>query len=334
MTTGAVGPSTEAPSPMVCLQPQAMANQSDLGSVSVHVMSGWTQSAEAVACSSQPVTEQMQSTCKEEKGCAFEQQQQQQQQQQQSCDARQQVLGQHTPNYPKEVPHHATSDQKAQRPAFATVCSSAPDELQGASASIAQSSQQTTCATPQQRLAHERPHTVQRFSDNAWGPTSSSALLQPARHAALGSRTLQDAAALQHNAAPSNSQLLMHRPLARRVVKTQIQLPAQHERSTFAKSEQLQLSRQLVHRDTSLSGTGEREGLVTVPTMICYPPTQPWVPRSFIQYVGDPPVEQMGVDSQCEDVGTCAPQEPVETQKARAKKPKKRLCPMRKCGCC
>ena len=176
----------------------------------------------------------------------------------------------------------------------------------------------------QRRSPRVPPHTLQR--------ASSTTLLQPAVEAVLGSQVLKDTAAMQHNTLPLDSQSLMYRPLARRVVKTQIQLPAQHERSTLTKPEQLQLSQQPVCSDTpsyALSGIAEHEGLVSVPTMLCYPP-----PRSFVHLVGDSLVEQTVVDSQRNIAVRCAPQATVVAKSAQVKKPNKCLCIKRESCCC
>jgi len=136
----------------------------------------------------------------------------------------------------------------------------------------------------------------------------------------------------------------MYRPLARRVVKTQIQHVVQQDRSTLTKPAQLQLSQQPVCHDTpadALTGIGEHEGLVSVPTMIsvpamvCYSPAQSCVPpRSFVCLVGDHPVEQTVVDSQRRVAVTCAPQATVVRRSATAKKLKKLLSTKRQCSCC
>jgi len=267
-----------------------MAGQPDLGSVSRHVISGWLQSAEPVAPCSKLLTEQRPSTCKEDEGSAFVKQQQQQQQQ--SCDAGQQELGEHNPNYPTLLQH----------------------------------------------MAHEQPHTVRCLSNQPQNAASSSALLQPAVQATRGTPVFQGAAALQHNAVPLNSQPFLYRPLAQRAIKKQIQHPVQHERSTLAKLEQLQLSQQPVQKDApadSLSSTGEEEGLLSVQTMLCYPPAESWLPPgSFVHLVGDVPMEQTVVDSQRKVAVTRVSPAMMAAKSARAKRPKKRLSTKRQLSCC
>lgn len=313
------------PSPVVCLQPQVMARNLDEGLANTHIVSGWTQSGETVACSSQLVTEQQPSTCEEEDGSAYvEQHQRQQQHRQQNCDAGQPALGERTPNFPT---HDAVSDQPTPHPALATLCSSTHHGLQDDGCkhpNEAQPSQLTMCTTMPQSLAHERLHTVQRLSNNR-ETVPLSALMQPAVQAVPRSQALQSNATLQHNAAPLTSASFLHRPLARRVVKRQIQRPGQHEN--------LQHSQQPTQ--TEMSGAGEHESLVSVPTMIYYPlPHSLQPPRSFVKLVSDSPLEQMGVDSQRQIPGACAPQAMAITKSARAKKPKKRLSTKRQSSCC
>ena len=308
-----VSASPMAPSCFVCLQPQAMAEHPDSGSVSVHVISRLTQSAETAAQSSKAVSEQQLSTCEEDKGSAFVNQQQQQQQQQQSCDAGQQELGANTPNFPSyaKLAHNAASDQGTQHSGFTTTCLSVQDQLQGTidkHPSEAQSSQQTTCATSLHHVTHERPHAVRRLSNNPQNSPSPSALLQPAVRAAPRSQALQGIAAVQHNAVPINSQPFMSRPLAQRVV------------STVIKPQQLQLSHQPVHKSTpadSQTGTGEQKSVVSKPTMM-----------------GDSAVEQTVADSQLKVAATRAPQAMVVAKSVQAKKPKKRVSTKRQSSCC
>jgi len=307
-----------------------------------------------------------------DKGFSIVQQQQQQQQQQQSCDAGQEKLVGHTPNYPTFV------DQRTQRSAFDTPRLSSWGELHGTSGkppSEAQSSK---------HVAHERPHTLRRLSNKHQNSESASTLLQQAVQAAPGSQALQGAAALQHDAVPLSSPPLMYKPLAQRLVKRQSHHPMQHERPAKTKPDRLQLSQEPVHRDApvaslsgageqqglasvptmmcypaaslsgageqqglvsvptmmcypaaSLSGTGEQQGLVSVPTMICYPAAQSWLPlESFALMLGDSAVEQTVVDSQRNIAVRCAPQATVVAKSAQVKKPNKCLCIKRESCCC